>query len=58
MKPNPGECPRHLRKEAIKIRGKLRNGMPFEGWQTWGRGGCIWALDDHPFSIVEWEIMK
>lgn len=64
MTPNPG----HLPPEAIgkRVRVKLANGrigtsdpnpMSPPGWAADGKGGCNWALRDHPFAIVEYEVV-
>ena len=52
---NTGQMPPMLRGRRIRV--ELRNGIrPAESWPADGIGGCHWALENHPFDIVKFEV--
>lgn len=56
MRTNYGVCPADAAGKRVKVR--LRNGMkPEQSWAADGRYGCRWTLTDHPFDIVEYEVL-
>lgn len=65
MRENKGFCPAEAK--GKRIRGVLRNGMPFgfepvanavpDGWAADGKLGCDWRLTGHAFDIVQFEVV-
>lgn len=60
-RPNPGRCPADAKGKRVNVR--LRNGsigrcddnpMSPAGWAA---DTCSWVLDEHPFAIVEYEVV-
>lgn len=50
-----GSCPGVAKSERVRV--KLRNGATFEAPAD-GKGAVDWSLGDHPFDVVEWELVK
>lgn len=65
MTPNPGHLPPEtagkrvivaLRNGSVCGREPVSSGGP-RGWAADGRGGCRWSLTNHPFDIINYEVI-